>query len=77
MVKTDVIDKLKKLSTTERLAIIEDIIHITREEIEKQSDYSQNRKQELEAAARTLLPDYNNDKELTSFTALDSEEFYE
>ena len=77
MVKTDVIDELKKLSTTERLAIIEDMIHITREEIEKQKHDSQKRKQELEAAARTLLPDYNNDKELTSFTALDSEEFYE
>ena len=31
----------------------------------------------LAAAAKALLPDYTADPELTSFTALDSEDFYE
>ena len=31
----------------------------------------------LAAAAQALLPDYTTDTELTSFTALDSEDFYE
>ena len=76
MIKIDVISELKKLSTTERLAIIEDIVHLTREEIERHSEYSKNRKQELEVAARALLADYEQNRELTGFTSLDSEDFY-
>lgn len=33
-------------------------------------------KRKMEQAARTLLDDYENDPELTAFTALDPEDFY-
>ena len=35
------------------------------------------RKNQLTAAAQSLLPDYQSDKELTAFTFLDSEDFNE
>ena len=36
-----------------------------------------NREQRLRNAAMLLLPDYENDKELTFFTAIDGDDFYE
>lgn len=35
------------------------------------------RKRQLAAAAQSLLPDYQSDKELTAFTVLDAEDFNE
>lgn len=47
---------------------------VVREMLDQQ--LAEHRKQELAAAAQALLQDYIQDKELTSFTALDSEDFH-
>jgi uncharacterized phage-associated protein len=38
---------------------------------------SQNREQRLKKASLVLLADYENDEELTIFTSIDSDPFYE
>ena len=37
---------------------------------------AERKKQELAAAAKALLPDYQNDADLTAFTSLDGEDFH-
>jgi predicted DNA-binding ribbon-helix-helix protein len=41
-----------------------------------QEGLAERKKQELAAAARALLADYQQDSELTAFTALDLEDFH-
>jgi len=41
-----------------------------------QAMLEERRQQELAQAAQALLADYQNDPELTAFTALDGEDFY-
>ena len=41
-----------------------------------QEGLAERKKQELAAAARALLADYQHDPELTAFTALDNEDFH-
>jgi predicted DNA-binding ribbon-helix-helix protein len=41
-----------------------------------QEGLAERKKQELAAAARVLLADYQHDSELTAFTALDLEDFH-
>ena len=65
----EIIDEAKKLTIEERMRVIEDLI----ESIQLESDKFDN----LELAALVLESDYRKDKELTVFTELDSEEFYE
>ncbi len=50
------------------------ISDLVREMIENQ--LKERQKQALSAAAQALLEDYQNDTELTSFTALDGEDFH-
>lgn len=62
----ELIQEINHLSIKERIYILERILHCIRMEEE-----------ELKIAADTLLDDYQNDDELTAFTALDAENFYE
>jgi hypothetical protein len=41
-----------------------------------QEGLAERKKQELAAAAKALLADYQHDSELTAFTELDHEDFY-
>jgi len=74
------LEELKKLTLTEQLALMEAALRLMREELQQRSqqlpapDESTTR---LAAAAQALLPDYTTDTELTSFTALNSEDVYE
>ena len=79
MTYTEMLETLKKLTLTERLALMEAALHLMREELQQreQQPATDERTAQLAAAAQALLPDYATDTELTSFTDLDSEDFYE
>lgn len=62
-----IIEELDKLSLEEKLFVVEQTIKSIRKE----------KSNELAIAADALYDDYKGDKELTAFTELDSESFYE
>lgn len=68
MKEKDLLKELMKLPFKKRMFIIEKVIHSIREEEESDGMYQ---------AAEDLFEDYNTDKELTAFTDLDPEDFYE
>jgi len=68
MKTTDLIKEIQKLPVRKRIYVIERTIHLLR----KQEEESQ-----MEKAAETLHEEYRKDKELTAFTNLDFESFYE
>jgi hypothetical protein len=78
MTRTEILEELKKLSAKERLEVIEAALHLLQEDLQfiERPVTSSERKRQLAAAAATLRPDYVEDDELTSFTALDSQEFH-
>ncbi len=64
----DIIHEIQRLPLTKRFYVVEETIKsIKQEEMSHQ----------MELAANELLEDYTNNKELTAFTALDIEHFYE
>jgi hypothetical protein len=79
MTYTEMLETLKQLTLTERLALMEAALHLMREELQQraQQPTTYERTERLTAAAKALLPDYTTETELTIFTALDSEDFYE
>jgi hypothetical protein len=79
MTYTEMLETLKNLTLTERLALMEAVLHLMREELQQreQQPATDEKTARLAAAAQALLPAYTTDAELTSFTALDSEDFYE
>lgn len=68
MKEIDLLKELIKLPFKKRMFIIEKVIHSIREEEESNEMYQ---------AAEDLFEDYNTDKDLTAFTDLDPEDFYE
>jgi hypothetical protein len=68
MKTAEIIQKINPLPLTQKMLIIENIIHSIREEEQKTI---------LEEAADALYDDYKNDKSLTDFVCLDYEGFYE
>ncbi len=64
----EIIRAIRKLPVSKRMLIVEKTLRTIRE--------SETRKRMFEAA-ESLLDDYRNDKELTAFTQLDYEGFYE
>jgi hypothetical protein len=64
----DIIHEIQRLPLTKKFYVVEETIKsIKKEEMNQQ----------MELAANELYDDYINDKELTAFTALDFEQFYE
>lgn len=64
----DLILEIQRLPLTKRFYVVEETIKsIKKEEMSLQ----------MELAANELYDDYINDKELTAFTSLDLEHFYE
>ena len=62
------IREIEKLPTTKKLVIIERTLKSMRE---------RENKNQMEKAVERLRKDYKTDKELTAFTSLDLEDFYE
>lgn len=64
----DLIQEIQRLPLTKRFYVVEETIKsIKKEEMQQQ----------MELAANELYNDYINDKELTAFTSLDFDNFYE
>ena len=72
MTNGEIIDQLKQLTTAERLAVIEAATQLIREDLSHAENAADA---QLAEAAKALLPDYQSDRELTVFTALDGEDF--
>jgi hypothetical protein len=64
----EILETVNALPTGQRMLIAERIIHSVRNESQKIS---------LIQAAELAVEDYHSDKELTAFTQLDGEDFYE
>ena len=64
----EIIRAIKKLPVSKRILIVEKTLKTIRE--------NETRKRMVKAT-ESLFEDYKNDKELTAFTQLDYEEFYE
>jgi hypothetical protein len=64
----EIIQEIQKLPVSKRIYVIERSIHLIRK---------QDEENQLKRAADELYEDYLTDKELTSFTNLDLESFYE
>lgn len=71
---TEILEALRQMSITERLAIAEAALQMIREEL--QPPMPQSLDERMYVAAIGLLDDYLHDAELTSFTALDEENFH-
>ncbi len=67
MTTANIIRELDRLPLTDKLFVIERTLKSIRTEKEKS----------LKAAVESLFDDYKTDKELTAFTKLDKEPFYE
>ncbi len=65
---SDILKEIENLPLQERILVIEKALKSLKKE---------DNKRELRRAARELLGEYKSDKELTSFTDLDLENFYE
>ncbi len=78
MNQMEIIAGLQKLPPTERLTVIESVLHQVRLELQQEDvqDALVQKQKRLAEAARSLLEDYLSDDELTAFTALDSEDFH-
>ncbi len=78
MSQAEVIEAIKNMTMAERLTVLETTLRPMRAELhgfQKPANQAQQNEQ-LQAAAQALLADYQNDSELTSFTALDGEDFH-
>jgi hypothetical protein len=63
----EILQGIKRLPFHERLTVIEKALKTLHESTDMQ----------MEKAAKALLADYKKDKNLTAFTSLDFEKFYE
>ncbi len=64
----EILKEIEKLPPAERIFLIEKAIRALRQEEDSRR---------MSRAARELREDYSSDKELTAFTDLDMEDFYE
>jgi hypothetical protein len=64
----EILREIRRLPLKKRIYVIEKAIHSIREQEEKD---------QMSKAVDTLYSDYKNDKELTAFTNIDFEDFYE
>ena len=78
MTHAEILEQIKKLSLKERLEVIDAAIHLLRDELTQKVPplTLEDRKKLLSQGADVLLQDYKTDSELTSFTALDGEDFH-
>ncbi len=63
----EILQSIKKLPFKERIIVIEKAVKTLNVTLDEQ----------LEKAATSLLADYKKDKNLTAFTSLDLDQFYE
>ena len=71
----EILKILPELSTSDLLTIAQEALRLTQQE--KHNLTSEEIKQQWTIAATEAVQDYTSDEELTVFTTLDSEPFYE
>ena len=69
MTATQIVSEINKLAVSERILIIESTL--------KNLRFQTKEKLSMKKSAKLMLNDYLNDSELTAFTSLDYEDFYE
>jgi len=77
MQQTEILNEIIRLPLSERIAIIESALISVRKELNVTDMPQKNIRQQMSEAAEALYMDYLENEELTAFTALDGEEFYE
>jgi hypothetical protein len=79
MTQTEILVALRKLTTPERLIVLEAALQQIHEDLQqREKPLAQiETKRQLAAAAEVLLPNYEAGGELTIFTALDGEDINE
>jgi hypothetical protein len=78
MTQAQLLNEFSQLSLPQQLEVIQAALRIVAQHVQivEQRPNGSDERKRLEEAANLLLDDYTNDKELTSFTALDGEPFY-
>lgn len=66
---TEIVTQINQLPLAEKIHVVELVLKTIRRETEE--------KQSLKEGAAALLSKYEDDGELTAFTALDADDFYE
>ncbi len=77
MTKAEILAALKRMTTEERLEVIETASRLIREELAEQPKLNVERELSLAEAAEVMRPYYKQGSELVMFTDLDTEDFYE
>ncbi|OQX27980.1 MAG: hypothetical protein BWK80_02460 [Desulfobacteraceae bacterium IS3] len=77
MQQTEILNEIIRLPLSERIVIIESALISVRKELNITDMPQRNMRQQMSEAAEALYMDYLENEELTAFTALDGEEFYE
>lgn len=75
MSHAEIIAAIRQMPPAERLALIETVLTMTRADLLQRPAPNQA-DQQMQAAALALREDYEQDQDLTSFTALDGVDFY-
>lgn len=78
MPQTQILNEFERLPLVEQLEVIQSLVRISarRAEEREQRACETEEHKHLTEAANLLLADYQEDKELTCFTALDGEAFH-
>ncbi len=72
----EITNQLKQMSNAERLIVIEIATKFLRDELDSPIKLSRaERRKKLKISAEIMLSEYQNNKELTDLTILDSEDF--
>ncbi|BAZ15198.1 hypothetical protein NIES4071_70700 [Calothrix sp. NIES-4071] len=77
MTKTEIVEALKKMTTEERLELIETASKMIREEIYTNSEINAHKQVSLAEAAEIMRPFYEEGSEFVVFADQDTEDFYE
>lgn len=77
MTKAEVLEALKKMTTEERLEVIEIASKLIREEVTAKSKVPLQKELSLAEAAEVMRSFYEQGSELVIFADLDTEDFYE
>ena len=68
MSKNELIEQIEQLPIQDRIYLVEKVVHSIRAQADQEN---------MTQAAESLYQDYKNDKELTAFTDIDLDNFYE
>lgn len=77
MPKLQILEAIRQMPPVERLEVAEFTLHLMREEMEKNTESKQANQLSLVAAAEVMRSYYEEGSELSEFSDLPQEDFYE